>query len=966
MSNPRIGDGHGFDKSWITFRAKKGDKEVTLKEEFRAELSVAVNMIVANGHLGSKVKVQPGAEYEITQEGIYRKEGEQRVNVIDDLGIKGKDRSELRKTVKSVASKASKVAASPGKIVIKVPSKIATDFAEDLEKQRKFSTHVSSIVKNWDKHAEILQSAGLVEDAISNINKEYMSLRDQAGLLTLKMQMARKQLAEDAIPLALETYSTALEKYDQYLKTFETIEKLVEPFREKLGPKSPLLIDFEQPTLNLSALTRLTAQAKEQQVTSQVAEKRLSLVQELQAKDIEDREKTLFQKAIGEVVKTEKTFCQQISQFANGYRQNETKIKDALRKKGYSDLEVAYLFSHFPDVAQVSEEMQKGLRGVQALSFVGKQEEAMDRYAQLMNEVYPAYCEVMKRGIFAQSEMGLINRGGVFFDDVEEILEKYNLVALTEGQKKLAFNDLGTLMIASTQRLPRHEFLYESAMKKAGNDPRWEPALKQIRENNKAVNTAIDRSGDFTDEDLTIATSAALTKNLSKKELPRFKAFYAEQAKVVGPIYNGWLAAKAESDPIKQRAYRAQLKKMVERSLPKLRKVDERLEKFGGMERLKELESTITDEKSLKEVKKFRQSILDRSHFIYDLMEDLHIQMKGEPGSVDRIIQDKALKAQLDVQGVKKGALSKFGRLYDSYLKAFEPLFLAKKALDDDPDNFQLQEALARTYKQQLPKLNSISRQMKMSEIEKFSSVIDAEKKSVEKSLSATGLLFPEQRVGLEKRQQMLGKIPSYASHLKEMESLIGDVVKDVHLGMSGDRNFIQKMLIKAKFIEDPAWKRTLSLNNVEDKDLKELNRFHDSLTELFGPIQEATRRVEASPGNMRARRDLKRLAERHAHKLQSWLDRFNLWGGLDMVQTCQKPTDEYREQLESRREQLLMAIDAPHSAEKQLVLRSEAFSRNELNEAIAQLERTQFYNTMLERLALIGDLGGRLERGEI
>ncbi len=256
---------------------------------------------------------------------------------------------------------------------------------------------------------------------------------------------------------------------------------------------------------------------------------------------------------------------------------------------------------------------------------------------------------------------------------------------------------------------------------------------------------------------------------------------------------------------------------------------------------------------------------------------------------------------------------------------------------------------------------------MKMSEIERFSSVIDGEKKSIEKSLSATGLLFPEQRAFLEKRQEFLGKIPNYATHLKEMESLIGEVERDVHLGMSGDRNFIQKLLIKAKIIKsDPAWKRTLALNNVEEKDLKELNRFHDSLTELFGPIQEAARRVEADPGNMRARRDLKRLAESHAHKLQSWLNRFNFWGGLDKVENYQKVIDGYRKQLVTRREQLQLAMDAAHGAEKQLALESEVFSRNELNEAVAQLERTQVSRIMLERIAFIGDLGERLKRGEI
>ncbi|NGX55534.1 MAG: hypothetical protein KR126chlam2_01170 [Chlamydiae bacterium] len=957
MGGARIGEGEGFNQAWITFRSHKG-KKVDLTEQLRIELAQAVNNIVKEGHLISKVKPRPGDEYEVTEKGIYLTSGGQRVNVFDDLGVKGRARKDLRLAVGVVARRAIGQADISGTIVIKVPTQMMQDFSKTLEHQQKFRDQLASILNEWAIHAAVFQKTGLNDKAIAELKLKYEKLQKKVDPLTAQMEGCRALLIDSEISEALKLFSTALRDYTVFCQLIEDVGAALKPL--KLGAENPLLIDPSQPTLLFSALDQLYNQAVDKNLTSEEARNRLVDMEKTRTGAIKARQETKFQKSVGETLETEKSFCRIISHFATHYRQNETQIKDALRKKGYSDLEVAYLFGHFSEAAKASEEMQKGLEEVQTLSLDGGEVEAMDRYARLMEDVYPSYCAVMQRGIFAHSEAVSRNVQGIFFSDVRDVLASYKLVPQEPGHE-LSFEDFDTLMSVSTQRLPRHKMLYEAAMKEARAKPEegkvalLESALTLIEANNSAVNKAMVQLGRLTDEGVLPPVSRALTQNLTDKEVAPFKALYAEQAKVIGPIYKGWLVTLVESDPARQRACRAQLRQLVLKSLSQLKKVDQSLTRAGVLEQLKGMEN--------EQVQDFRQSMVDRSHFVYDLLEDLHIQMKYEPHTVDRILGDSILLVQMEAKGVTRKELSQFGRLYDRYMKEFEPLFLAKGALDDDPDNFQLQETLARTYKKQLPKLNRIAEQMKMSQIKKLS---DAVKAIPEADPEVLAILPAKQRELIERRQAALKGIPDYSAHLKEMEVLVGEVQRDVHLGMTGDRNFIQKLLIRAKFIKDSAWKRTLSLSGVDEKDLRDLNRFHDTLTELVGPIQEVARQVEAEPGNAKARRELKRLGESQARKLGDWMNRFVLWGGLDKVTQCQQAIDGYLKQLRSRREQLQVAIDLSHTKEGIVLLGKEMFSRNELDEAIAQLERARVAFAIGTRIDFLGDLGGRLERSEI
>lgn len=278
----------------------------------------------------------------------------------------------------------------------------------------------------------------------------------------------------------------------------------------------------------------------------------------------------------------------------------------------------------------------------------------------------------------------------------------------------------------------------------------------------------------------------------------------------------------------------------------------------------------------------------DRVAYMDHLYADLGLYTPIQEGTISRALlqgahgRDPVFAQILRDHGWSKAGIQRLNTWYDAYTKEARPLEQAKKALDADPENVTLQNEFKKVAKEQIPKLNALSKEFrgKIGTIESLRSLdwalslygnrVAKNLANLESTLSL-GTLRREQAADLERQAaevrttlKMLSTL-RIADTVERIDAFVAEADRTARLPMSWDRGFLS-LLVPDKSSplmqlkpngNDPLWPKLLQQNGVDVKDVKSVLKLLNKYQAQTEKIMVLERKLEAHPGNDRLRREL-------------------------------------------------------------------------------------------------------------
>lgn len=244
--------------------------------------------------------------------------------------------------------------------------------------------------------------------------------------------------------------------------------------------------------------------------------------------------------------------------------------------------------------------------------------------------------------------------------------------------------------------------------------------------------------------------------------------------------------------------------------------------------------------------------------------------------------KDRVLFLILKERGWNKEDISKFDEWNTRYQRAYNKLYLAKAALNRDPENVTLQEIFKEVWAEEIPRLNKLNKEFqKMGGIAKMQSLEEG-------ILTYAKRLFTQKKALEELIPQLQTEDTSYKlevpkakaeEDLKEVETIldffktrnfrfkdrvlerdkwIQGVDKAGISALNWDANYLTSFLDQKSPIQKlPIWNELCVARSLKRDDIKNINRLHLAFQKELKEINQLERELERNPRDLSIREKL-------------------------------------------------------------------------------------------------------------
>lgn len=277
--------------------------------------------------------------------------------------------------------------------------------------------------------------------------------------------------------------------------------------------------------------------------------------------------------------------------------------------------------------------------------------------------------------------------------------------------------------------------------------------------------------------------------------------------------------------------------------------------------------------------------------------------------------QDRVLFLVLKERGWTKEDISKFDKWNVGAQRAYNKLFLAKSALDKDPENVTLQEAFREVWQKQIPLLNKLNQEFeKMGGVSKMRSLEQAILTYIRRLFAqkqALEALIPQLQsqdtsykleVPKEKAEADLKEVETILDFFKtrgfgfkelilERDRWIQGVDQAGILALNWDGHYLSSLFDQKSPLQKlPSWKSLCAARSLTKEDIKDIHRLHLAFQKELKEINRLERELERNPGNFTIRERLSYELNLKKRKFQKLNQEFvRLHPKIDQLQAALK-----------------------------------------------------------------------------
>ncbi len=301
---------------------------------------------------------------------------------------------------------------------------------------------------------------------------------------------------------------------------------------------------------------------------------------------------------------------------------------------------------------------------------------------------------------------------------------------------------------------------------------------------------------------------------------------------------------KFEKDPaVKKRLY-FQLRKKAENAIPAINKITERYNKLKVKQKLLEMQQILkgdsqipSRDKALQEIGSFLKKV-DAFNHIYDR---LALRMDVKPHQFDQLFKEGPVANDPEWKKTLKEIKwdsSHFHDFLTHFNDAFEPILLAKKALDEDPDSPELQEQLATALIVQEGKLTKLiaknSPPYNLQNLQRLNEHLNSYKSK----------LSPEDpNLALLNDNTLLEDTANNFRLLRDLYQT------QPHIVTYWRRGFVKEQLIaQVPGLDEAKWNHALKEQGLSTSDVRLVNAFYDQISKEAEPIFKLSREAAETP----------------------------------------------------------------------------------------------------------------------
>lgn len=482
--------------------------------------------------------------------------------------------------------------------------------------------------------------------------------------------------------------------------------------------------------------------------------------------------------------------------------------------------------------------------------------------------------------------------------------------------------------------------------------------------------------------------TALKSREMNEKDLQELARINDEMGRILGSLLTAWqIVNNAPNED--QPALRRELKRQLELVAPQLDRLADDFKKWGGRPRLAQVNQVMArfEQANLGKVPESIQKVGDNlqafSHkldFINDLYEDLAVRMLWKENAIVntfvsniQVARDQqwgTLCAQLDFDRKDFRELSKF---MDDYAKAMEPMYLARKALMDDPNNSALQLAFKKKAQAALPKLSKIesdfnewskdnasftdsqgNKRTFTSKLEKFQFAVDTYKTQLEEGLKKAD---DKSKPLIQVKLNEVTALPSFKEVMSENMFQVRAMRDLSEMKLGTEENCFSSFIADMQRTPQDtstvaemksAWQAAVLQKASSAENFQQVSQVYHSISQVLSPVIAAQRELEADPTNPTLKNNLEQAIDRgEGAALQ-------IHEMLKGIATATSPVESLFESLQSALDAFLKAL---HNK-----LKSFDEIKKERPLSPQQVQQRIEYQARLEQLQTI-DLQGQLEK---
>lgn len=775
-----------------------------------------------------------------------------------------------------------------------------------INQEDQFQQQVTESRQNFENHEFIasLEAKGWHQSEIADHRQALANVQDVSNHMIAQLKSVEALLQDGFIQEGIEQYANFKESFKDYA---DQLEKLNIPqnlargrfFTEEL----PQLFQIDLNHLNhhLDFLESLEQRVKDlglprASIDPSKWEKASKSIKATQSTFRDTLKPSLLEQHLNDNYEKTKILEGQIRQFVDAYSSHRELLEELMRREGASTLEASFMFNYYSDLlntvfVQFNTRMQTVVDSANKQNY----EEAMEQYTQLIEdfqeifETRGVYAALASEGLLADPVKNALNnfqlRLGFKSGEIRHALSLQRVVT----NRQMVFND--AIKYAKNIELPLPENIVQVQEKFENCIQMQLNKIVDFESLTKETTSFFEMPQSFSNEK-SQAWKAVLRQNKwSESEMKSFKMIATEYASLVRPLRRGKQAIKTEKDPIKQRDLQAQIKQLADELMPRINNLHKKFNAKGGMERLRSLESMSRDfnaqlpenEKETKfeqEATHFVNRMKERAVFLNELYEDLGIFSKFQNGEIGKLLferldsNDPAFISVFSTSGWSRADVRALCSWYDTYIEAALPLSQVKRALDNDPENPELQKSFKAVAKKQLPAMKKLSREFgqkfkDFNRVKKLESAIQGYKNFCANEVERLRTQLKEDMPANQREidNALLNKYQTSEKQLSqvsfsvvsEMNQLAVDASKMLERPLSWDEKYLdvlfdaksplQRIRINKK---EPIWDSFLQKSNVSKRDIQDVKKLYSQFQSELLQLAKLERKFGQNPKDIK------------------------------------------------------------------------------------------------------------------